>query len=440
MKNRFLVFKVVLNGTIGVTVALCALLLVSYLSLHNTYVIGRLACGIGALLLLLCMSRTARIYPRYYNAMAWLLVIFYGTLATGIVWSWGINTPYGILLFGLVVILSGILIKARYVFHTAIATTLILIAVQVAATTGAHIPSQAWTTHSSNLGDVFGYSVGFGMIGIISWLYGSQMERSLQKAADAERALEAEKDSLAEKVRQRTAALERTRIKELEQMYRLTEFGSLSTGLLHDLANYLTILTLDIEDLHSRDSSETLDRARQTIQYIDAMVDDVRDQLNGTSGPTKLNVLDAVSEVVAILQHKAHQQAVELAWQAPKGRAAYAIVGDHTRLNQIITILVNNAIDAYVGSAQKPGVVSIVAERLGADIKISVTDTGKGISTHHRQKLFKPFHSSKTNGMGIGLFLAKQMAETHFKGSVELDPSTTHTTFIVTILSTSSER
>lgn len=434
-KNRSLVFGWLLAGTLFVAIAVWLLLLLSYAVVGNDYVIARLiGCtfAVGFLVIIGLLAYTAKLY----KLAAWLLIITYAVIAWGIVWQWGINTPFGILMFCLVIVLSGILIRAQYALYGAAFAFALLVFTQLSLVSGWHIPNDDWTGKVSNFGDVFAYGTGFIMIAIVSWLYGRQMERSLLKATTAERALQAQKANLERIVQQRTAALEQTQIEEMEQMYRLTQVGSLSTGLLHDLANYLTVLTLDIENLRNSKNKHdalTVERAQQTISYIDTMVEDVRSQLHGE--PIKapsFNIVEALNDVTGVLQGKADQSHVILDWGAPKHTKQFEVVGDKTRFNQVITTLICNAIDAYTTSSSNSR-VTIQAELIAGAVSVSVRDQGKGIPDSVRSELFKKLQSSKMSGMGIGLFLAKQIVERHLQGSLMLDPSRTQTHFIIQI-------
>lgn len=434
-KNRSLVFGWLLAGTLFVAVVVWLLLLLSYAVVGNDYVIARLIGCTFAVGFLVVIGLLAYTFKQYKLA-AWLLIATYAIIAWSIVWQWGINTPFGILMFCLVIVLSGILIRAQYALYGAAFAFALLVFTQLALASGWHVPNDDWTGKVSNFGDVFAYSTGFVMIAIVSWLYGRQMERSLLKATTAERALQAQKANLERIVQQRTAALEQTQIEEMEQMYRLTQVGSLSTGLLHDLANYLTVLTLDIQNLRNNQNkhdASTLERAQQTISYIDTMVEDVRSQLHGE--PIKapsFNVIEALHDVTGVLQGKAEQSHVILDWEAPRSTKQFEVAGDKTRFNQVMTTLICNAIDAYApGSTDQR--VTIRAEHAGQIVSVSVQDHGKGIPDSVRSELFKKLQSSKMSGMGIGLFLAKQIVERHLKGSLALDPSRKQTRFIIRI-------
>lgn len=428
-KNRLLVFQVVLAGTLVLCGLLVFLLAVSYFALDNHYVKSRLIWGVA---LFAYLSLIAVLIYKYqaYKASAPMFVAFYALTAAASVWLWGINSVFALLLFSLVIVLAGIIIRARYALVMALTASLVLAGTQIAIMHGHQLVGSA--IRSSNFGQVIGYSIIFFIIALICWLYSNQMERSLHKAARAELLLQAQKANLEKMVQKRTAALEEKRIHELEQMYRFTQVSALSTGLLHDLANYVTILSLDIENLHTKHRSQTLQRASQTIAYIDDMVNGVRQQLQGESQTAVFNSADATQEVITILQHKAAQAGVTIAWQEPSNKNDLLVEGDLIRFNQVITIFITNAIEAY-DKKTTGATVAVSVGRSAEKVVITISDTGKGIDMAQRQTLFKPFHSDKKGGMGIGLFLARQIIQEHFKGKVRLDPALERTTFTITI-------
>jgi two-component system, NtrC family, nitrogen regulation sensor histidine kinase NtrY len=94
------------------------------------------------------------------------------------------------------------------------------------------------------------------------------------------------------------------------------------------------------------------------------------------------------------------------------GGPALAIPGDPDQLDQLLINLVNNAIDA---SAETGGHVRIGWVAASGTVTIIVEDDGPGVAD--TANLFVPFFTTKPNGSGIGLVLARQIAEAH-KGSL----------------------
>ena len=427
-KNRMFIFRVVLTGTLSFTGLLTLLLFISYALVGNDFVLTRLLMALAGMVYLGFIAVLTYQFHAAKAAMP-LFLLFYAGIAAASTWFWGLNSVFAILLWGLVIVLGGIIIRARYALYMATIATAVLIWTQIAINHGHQLTLT--NMPPTNVGEALGYSVIFYVIALLCWLYGNQMERSLYKAERAEFILQGQKNNLEAIVKKRTDALESKRLEEMAQLYRFTQVGTLGTGLLHDMANYLTTLTLDIENLHDKNNSETLRRASNTIKYIDTMVDTVRDHLQGESREKPFNSAEAIDAVIQTLLSKANHAHVTLDWK-PSDASGLTVYGDVIRFNQIITTLVCNAIEAYQEKDPDKHVhISIKKEDNNA--VINVTDKGKGISETKRKQIFEPFNSTKKQGMGIGLFLAKQTVESSFKGGIQLDPETDRTSFTITI-------
>jgi signal transduction histidine kinase len=407
--------------------------LVSFALLHNTYVLGR----IGLALLLLCYVGVAFLllkkgHPRLTTLM---LLIVYGFIATMVITLWSITAPFGLLIFGFTIVLAGVTLGSSYALVAAGVTLALLTTVQTLVSLQIIHPDRSPVVLEPGYGDVAGFGAAFLILALVSWLSGRQMEHSLDKALTAEAALLEEKRMLAVRLKERTEKLRAAQLKEMQQLYRFAELGQLSTALLHDLANHLTVLTLDIEDLNKSQHSQAIKRAKQSIFYLDRMVDQVRSQLQGSSHIVRFSVTDKIQETINTLGDKLRKNNVQAEVITSKRVQALLCQGDPVRFQQIFTILITNAVDAYKKSQLEINErrILITIKTNHGIIEISVQDWGIGIPKQERQKLFKPFYSTKEDGMGIGLFIAKQMLETHFKGTIAVGDTDLHTEFILTI-------
>lgn len=426
--------KIVFCGTALVIISLFLLLCVSYFLLGNGYILPRILLVLPAIIYLSIIAYL--IGKNRYTAAAWMLISLYFILATIIVWSWSINTQIGLLTLGFVIILTGTLLGARFIMPVTIAVIVLLCYAQIAQSLAIIDPDITALAYPATLGDAIAYGTVFGIFALVTWLSRRQMEQALQRALGAEVALENEKKMLAIKLDERTRHLREVQLEEMQQLYRFAELGQLSTVVLHELANHLTILTLDIDDIEQRHSrSKAVINAKESIHHLDTMVDQVRHQLQESSEPEEFNVADILDDTIKTLNTKAAKNQVVLTLRQNGNRSEYRVIGDPLRLSHIVTILVTNAIEAYV-SMKKPAARPVVMIELtvkNAMIGISIIDTGVGISPATRKKLFEPFTSTKENGMGIGLFIAKKMIETHFKGTISLRPSSKRTHFVIHI-------
>ena len=81
-----------------------------------------------------------------------------------------------------------------------------------------------------------------------------------------------------------------------------------------------------------------------------------------------------------------------------------------------------DAFDTHRGPRSSPRRIEITTETRGADVLIAVDDSGPGISAGITARLFEPFVTSKTSGMGLGLSLSRKFLR-HQGGDLWSEPS-----------------
>jgi len=85
---------------------------------------------------------------------------------------------------------------------------------------------------------------------------------------------------------------------------------------------------------------------------------------------------------------------------------ALTVRADREALRKIIVNFIENAIEAM----PEGGDISVLGRREGKVAQISVIDSGKGLSSEYQARLFEPYFSTKTNGIGLGLAISKSLA------------------------------
>ncbi|WP_426417301.1 ATP-binding protein [Aestuariirhabdus sp. LZHN29] len=170
------------------------------------------------------------------------------------------------------------------------------------------------------------------------------------------------------------------------------------------------------------------DRQREYLQTIQsssegllAIINDVLDFSKIEAGKLELesipmNLGDTVDEVLNILAPSAHEKQLELVPLIYSDTPTH-LVGDPLRIKQILTNLVSNAIKfTNQGSITVRAMLEEQREQT-AVIKISVTDTGIGLSRDQQKELFKAFTQADTSttrrigGTGLGLVISKRLAQ-----------------------------
>jgi PAS domain S-box-containing protein len=147
-------------------------------------------------------------------------------------------------------------------------------------------------------------------------------------------------------------------------------------------------------------------RANEVIKRLRAMF--------AKKAPTMemVDLNDAAREVIAISSTELRRSNSVL--QTDFAEALPAVSGDRVQLQQVILNLLLNAADAMTGIEDRPRTLRIQTQIHGsASVKLLVRDSGVGIDPRGIEKLFEPFHTTKAQGLGIGLAVSRSIIESH---------------------------
>jgi signal transduction histidine kinase len=119
-----------------------------------------------------------------------------------------------------------------------------------------------------------------------------------------------------------------------------------------------------------------------------------------------------VDDVCALVRPACLHAGIELTARNPAG--ALCVSGDAEELRQLVVNLALNAVDATSGHEQSPARIVLALEAIDASrCALCVRDSGPGPSAEVSARLFEPFVTGKPEGTGLGLFVARQIAEDH---------------------------
>ncbi|HRK01892.1 MAG TPA: ATP-binding protein [Oligoflexia bacterium] len=229
-------------------------------------------------------------------------------------------------------------------------------------------------------------------------------------------------------------ALDMTGQKDLEakilQQDRLASVGMLASGLAHEVGTPLGIVRGRAELLQMLvgDNQTVRSGLEVIVTQIDRISKLITALLRFSRGSDQVElrpteILKVVNEVLALIGGNFRQDSIELKIEVPPGLKASA---DFSHLEQIILNFAVNAAHA-IQKAIKDGrssghAMTVRAVEVADHVILSVTDTGCGITTEHRRRLFQPFFTTKDVGQGTGLGLAivaKLVSE--MNGEITLD-------------------
>lgn len=128
-------------------------------------------------------------------------------------------------------------------------------------------------------------------------------------------------------------------------------------------------------------------------------------------------IVEIVQELIPVAEGKGQSLITEI-------EPSIVVEADEQRLEQILNNLLSNAIKF----TPQGGTIKVKAKEHNADLIVEVTDTGPGIPKEEQQKLFRPYYRvpadrRRYNGLGLGLFITKQLVELH-RGKIWVESET----------------
>jgi PAS domain S-box-containing protein len=128
--------------------------------------------------------------------------------------------------------------------------------------------------------------------------------------------------------------------------------------------------------------------------------------------PVALEITDTIRDVVGLIQSEARVHAVSVVI-SPADELP-PVVGDRIQLQQVLLNLTMNALDAMRSVTGRARLLEIGAQRFGpSQVRIEVRDSGPGVGTSDRERIFDAFYTTKRHGLGMGLAISRSIIEAH---------------------------
>ena len=193
--------------------------------------------------------------------------------------------------------------------------------------------------------------------------------------------------------------------------------GEMSSAVAHSLRNPLATIRSSAELAQEIASPGAQRNIGDIISQVDRMSRWVRELLVSlrpmSDDGEAVDLLAAVEDTLGAFDALIRRNGVEVRF-APQD--CPPVVSQQVLLTQILNSLFANALEAM----PRGGVLSVEIETAQAgQVRMTLSDTGKGMSAQQQQLVFKPFFTTKQGGLGVGLALVKRIME-RFQGSVML--------------------
>ncbi len=211
--------------------------------------------------------------------------------------------------------------------------------------------------------------------------------------------------------------------RELAERERLALVGQMAASISHNLKNPLgsikTILQVQMEGTElpvslRQETQMVLDEINRLSAKLNQLLQFSRPGMRAGNGANRCSVSPVLDNVVQVLRHEAEPSRIALEFSAVSGGCEVAASED--AVNDILSNVLLNAIEA----AGEGGHVRVAARWGNGECTVSVEDDGPGIAASLKEKIVRPFFTTKARGTGLGLAIVSRRLE-EIGGKLEID-------------------
>jgi signal transduction histidine kinase len=193
----------------------------------------------------------------------------------------------------------------------------------------------------------------------------------------------------------------------------MTTLAQLATGVAHEIRNPLTSIKMLIQVNRGKFADEglptdDLELVEQEIRRMERSVNSLLDYARPEQGELSVFPIQSViRNTIQLIEGRCQSSGVSLS--VDRDDEPISIDGDPSQIQQLLLNLLLNALDAMPSG----GKLTIAAKTTDGQLELSVADNGEGIRDDMLAKLFTPFSTSKSTGVGLGLGICRRIAVSH---------------------------
>jgi C4-dicarboxylate-specific signal transduction histidine kinase len=208
---------------------------------------------------------------------------------------------------------------------------------------------------------------------------------------------------------------------ELAHMNRTAAAGEMTASIAHELNQPLTAILSNAEAAH-----DLLGRKNVDIEKIQEIVADIIEEdtrasevmnrirrllRKGESKPEIINLNQLVNSTLHLLRGELVKQKANV--ELTLASDSLMTSGDPIQLQQVLLNAIMNAMEAMNANAPSQRILQVMTRANGNKIEAAIVDCGHGIAAEHQTQLFKPFFTTKSHGLGLGLSICSKIVKAH---------------------------
>lgn len=216
---------------------------------------------------------------------------------------------------------------------------------------------------------------------------------------------------------------DRDHLDELAHVARLGLMGEMASGIAHEVNQPLaaissyTQVSLNLINVENPDLvklSEVIYKTQQQALRASQIIKRMREFAKSHSKQCSVvNVNTLIYDAVNLYHAELEQNNIQLSFELENNLPPVYV--DHIHIEQVILNLIRNSVNALqVLPAERQRQLALQSQLTQNNtIQISVKDNGEGIEKGQQHKIFMPFFTTKSDGMGIGLSICRSLVEAH---------------------------
>ena len=221
---------------------------------------------------------------------------------------------------------------------------------------------------------------------------------------------------------------------DLAHVNRLSIMGELTASLAHEILHPIATARNNARagmrflDLRPPDLNEVREALGLVVRDADRakdIVGRVRDHIKkAPPRQDRFDLNEAINEVIGMVQSSIDRNRVSVQTRFKDG--SISVRGDRVQLQQVVLNLILNAVEAMssVEKGTRKLSISTEEEQTGG-VRVVVSDSGPGIDAAHLDRIFNPFYTTKTRGIGMGLSICRSIIDAH-EGRLWADDNQPH--------------
>jgi PAS domain S-box-containing protein len=222
------------------------------------------------------------------------------------------------------------------------------------------------------------------------------------------------------------AEQERERLRQLESdlahINRVSMMGELAASVAHEVNQPLTGIVsngsacIRLLAGQSPNVEEALEALRDIVRdgkRAGELISGIRAMTKRAATPREqLDLNDVIREVLVLVKDEAKKKTVIIQTEFADDLAP--VMGDRVQLQQVVLNLVMNAIEAMSNVNGRPRELMVRTRNVDGDqVQVTVEDSGVGLDPNTMSRIFEPFYTTKSSGMGMGLSICRSIVQNH---------------------------